>query len=83
MREQLRVKVKRHEEIDGHPTFTVSLPLKCGECGYHFTSQVQVGVNDPIIPCPFCYSCNLLKLSWHLRKNKLSDGDTVEVIIQG
>jgi len=77
----LKIKVKRHKGIDGHPTFTISLPLKCGECGCHFTSQVQVGINNPIIPCPFCYSRNLLKLNWHLRKDKLADGDIVEVII--
>ncbi|MCD6318848.1 hypothetical protein J7M02_07270 [Candidatus Aerophobetes bacterium] len=76
----MKVKVQRHKAINGSPIFTISLPLQCA-CGYHFTRRLQVGVNNPIVPCPLCYRRNLLKLTWKLKKRKLKDGDFVEVIM--
>lgn len=77
----LEVKVQRHKIAEGHFTFTINLPLHCNVCGCRFTRRVQVGVNSPIIPCPFCYSCNQLKLQWHLKNDKLTDGAIAEVIV--
>lgn len=77
----MKVKVQRHKTAEGQFTFTINLPLQCSQCGYHFTRPVQVGVNNPIIPCPFCYSRNQLKLQWHLKKGVLSEGAIAEVIL--
>jgi len=76
----LKVKVQSHK-VNGGNTFTIDLPVRCGKCGYHFTQRVQVGINGPFITCPLCYCCSYLKLTWHLSRNTLTDGDVVEVII--
>ena len=76
----MKVRVQSHRISKGHPTFTINLPVQC-ECGHHFTQRVQVGVNNPIITCPVCYRRSYLKITWHLSKNMLTDGDIVEVII--
>ena len=77
----MKVRIQRHEKVEGHSTFTISLPIVCGKCGYHFTRRLQVGVNDPTIPCPVCYCRSSLRLSWKLKEDRLADGDIVEVII--
>jgi len=77
----LKVKVERHQTVKGELTFTVSLPLRCMNCGYRFKRRVQVGIDNPTITCPFCYSLNQLKLRWHLESKRLSDGATAQVIL--
>ena len=77
----LKARIQQHRTEEGQFTFTIDLPLQCGRCGCRFTSRVQVGVNNPVISCPFCYSRNYLILQWHLEKGVLTEGDVARVII--
>lgn len=78
---KLKVKVQRRRLKGGGFTFIINLPLECGMCGYRFTRSVQVGVNNPVVSCPFCYYRNLLKLQWHFEEKMLTENTIAEVIV--
>ncbi|MCD6574536.1 hypothetical protein J7K97_02520 [Candidatus Aerophobetes bacterium] len=77
---RLKAKIHSHRLKNGNFTFTIILPLRCSVCGSFFKRQVQVGVDNPVVPCPFCYSRNKVKLQWYLKGN-LAEGKTAEVIL--
>jgi len=77
----LKIKVKKHKLSEGRYTFTVNLPLQCSACGHRFRREVQVGIDNPIVPCPLCYSRNFLNVRWHVKKEPITEGDVAKVVV--
>jgi len=79
---RMKVRVNSHRLKGGKVTFTVTLPVRCGVCGFKFKNSFQVGVSESFVICPFCYTRSRIKIRWHMKRGERpGEKGTAEVIL--